>query len=550
MTMERRAGWGRQRPGSTFLAAVLSIALVGFPASAHAVPDPVPCVPIPAVSDHCPTWEGLYGSGTDRQTANDLVVSEDGSAVYVVGQVMNAVTANRDLAVVAYSSSTGEQLWMSTYDGPAGYADEATRVAVGPQGRIYVTGRSQTTTDGNAGNEVLTICFEPNGVRRWVSRYTAEGIDDQPTGLAVSADSPGVAGGLVFVGSTSSRREGVDAVGRVAVTIAYDADSGAQVWTSAYSAFTPPGGGGLNLSSEVAVSPDGARVYTTGMSLVEWIGDTSTGITAVYGHVTRALDARTGTTEWSAQHQLPYQYPPPADLAVSPDGSSIVIAAVSKASQDAAEDDITTIAYEAATGGTRWVSRIPGTPAAMSCIDGRSIGFDAEVGGCNDGATAVAISPQGTHAYVTGTIRSGDAEARNYVTASYDLATGARSWLATYDGSSKRLDGATDMAVGQDGSIYVTGSSGSVGADYYAVQSTLGYASDDYATIAYSPTGDRLWISRVDGPAGYSDAARAIATSPDGSQVFVTGSMATSDTSDTSRVGVYGTAFGTLGYPA
>lgn len=550
MTIERRASGGRRGRGSTFLAAVFPIALMSLPASAHAMPDAVPCVPIPQVSDHCPTWEGLYGSGTDYQIANDLVVSEDGSSLYVAGQVMNPVTANRDLAVVAYSTSTGQQLWVSTYDGPAGYADEGTRIAVGSLGRIYVTGRSQTTGEANGGNEVLTICLEPNGTRRWVSRYTADGIDDRPTGLAVSAESPGVAGGLVFVESTSSRREGVDAFGDVAVTIAYEADSGRQVWTSVDSAFTPPGGGSSNWSSEVAVSPDGARLYTTGVSLVDWIGDQSTGITTVYAFVTRALDARTGATEWSIRHQLADWYPPPAGLALSPDGSSIVITGMSRGSQEATEEDITTIAYEAATGATRWVSRIAGTPATVPCISGPSVGLDAEVGGCKDGSTAAAISPQGTHAYVTGTIRNGDGEARNYVTASYDLATGVREWLATYDGPSKRLDGATDMAVGQDGSIYVTGSSGAVGADYYAVQSTFGYAFDDYATVAYSPSGERRWISRVDGPAGYSDGARAVATSPDGSQVFVTGVMATSDASETSRVAVYGTALGTLGYAA
>src|SRR5207244_3460218 len=47
----------------------------------------------------------------------------------------------------------------------------------------------------------------------------------------------------------------------------------------------------------------------------------------------------------------------------------------------------------------------------------------------------------------------------------------------------------------------------------------------DYATVAYeASTGARLWVARYTGPGSGPDAPTSIGVSPDGTEVFVTGS--------------------------
>ena len=147
----------------------------------------------------------------------------------------------------------------------------------------------------------------------------------------------------------------------------------------------------------------------------------------------------------------------------------------------------------------------PGARLWLARYDDGSGGYDA--------AHAMAVSPDGSRVFVTGDSWPGGATGRDYATVAYSSVTGRRLWVRRYSGPGQRTDIPWSVAVSPDGSrVFVTG------------QSTVRPHSDAYATIAYdATTGRQLWLHRYQGPAnGYSDAA-AVAVSPDGSKVFVTG---------------------------
>ena len=129
-----------------------------------------------------------------------------------------------------------------------------------------------------------------------------------------------------------------------------------------------------------------------------------------------------------------------------------------------------------------------------------------------DFANAIAVSPDSSTVVVAGG-SSSRRSATDYATVAYRADTGATRWSKRYDGPAAEYDVANALAVSRDGTrVYVTGES--VG------RGTAG----DYATVAYAARGGaKLWSARRDGPSSAWDFALAVAVSPNGARVFVTG---------------------------
>jgi hypothetical protein len=112
--------------------------------------------------------------------------------------------------------------------------------------------------------------------------------------------------------------------------------------------------------------------------------------------------------------------------------------------------------------------------------------------------------------YVTGTSFTNGANGFDIVTIKYDP-LGTPLWTAIFNGSASALDEARDIAVDQNGDVFVTGYTASTGPNY------------DYVTIKYNSAGAQQWATLYNGTGNGYDEAYAIAVDNSGNS-YVTGS--------------------------
>ncbi len=115
-------------------------------------------------------------------------------------------------------------------------------------------------------------------------------------------------------------------------TVAYDASTGAELWSARYNGPAD----GYETSYALGVSPDGSRVFVTGDSY---------GPTPGPDYATVANDASIGTELWVARYNGPANSADSAAaLGVSPDGSRVFVTGVSLG--ETSYHDVATVAYE------------------------------------------------------------------------------------------------------------------------------------------------------------------------------------------------------------
>ena len=421
---------------------------------------------------------------SDRAQA--LAVSPDGTKVFVTGWVVtgSVFESEGDYGTVAYDVMTGEELWASSYDGPRSDwldGDRAMDIAVSPDGnRVFVTGDS-TSLAASAASIFATVAYDAEtGEQIWAKRYDAPGGgQDTPEDITVSPN-----GNIVVITGSINQGAGQGDWG----TVAYRAGTGERLWVKRY--LGPGESSGIGVG--VAFSPDSRTAYVVGS------GD---GLNHDLEIITFAYRAGSGSTRWKASFDGRRSTRHGAiGLVVSPNGNKLfVIGATERVSTGA---DHMVVAYRTATGAELWAVR-----------HDRGTGDD-------DIATDIAIAPDGETIFVTGTTRRTQTY-YDYYTVAYRAGSGSVRWAKRYDGpapaSEDDYDTAWAIAVSPDGTrVYVTGQS----------PDSLGggsFPSPSYATIAYSAgDGMSLWTRRYDGD-GLGGSAFDIATSPDGSLVFVTG---------------------------
>src|SRR5581483_11169995 len=306
-------------------------------------------------------WVSRYNGPANRDDiASALSVGPGGFRVFVTGSSERA-GGSGDYATVAYSASTGNQVWLNRYNGPGNGSDVAHAVSVSPdRSKVFVSGES---LGSGSDLDYATVAYDAGtGARLWAKRYNGPGnSSDVGYALGVSPDSSRVyvTGGSVGPSGSTDY-----------ATVAYDAATGARLWVSRYK--------GSRLRDDafaLAVSPDGAKLYVTGRS---W----GSGVIKD-DYATVAYDAATGAELWVSRYDGPASKTDSASaIGVSPDGTKVFVTGLSEGSGSGS--DYATVAYDTATGTQLWLSRYDGPGSAY------------------DAAHALGFSPDGSRVFVTG----------------------------------------------------------------------------------------------------------------------------------------------------
>ena len=213
-------------------------------------------------------WAARFHPPHTRNLGNALVVSPDGSRVFVTGWSRRIPSERLDYATAAYDAFTGVKLWSARYGGPLNDSG-ATSIAVSPDSAtVFVTGLSVGPTTGGA-----TIAYDAaSGAARWIARSAG-------TDFSIAASPDGSA--VYVTGWTTGRSD--------YVTQAYDAATGDTLWRSRLVRRAD-----TNQAYSVAVSRDGSTVLVTGVSYRTGHADV----------MTAAYDGATGARRWVATRAL------------------------------------------------------------------------------------------------------------------------------------------------------------------------------------------------------------------------------------------------------
>jgi hypothetical protein len=296
-------------------------------------------------------WTKTYdGPGSTFDSPAAMVVDPDHYRVYVVGTSVGDGTGY-DIVTIAYDLYTGAKIWARRYDGPAHGSDYGVAIAYNPYWDSVVVAGSSETVQNSGWLDTVTISYLPDGSRQWAHRLSlSETSLDMPAGLVVYSGSTYVlVGGTDHGALVKYNPDGVRvwrqpvtdrtlatlvdleviggylmAVGTTYITDASTSaffttcfrEDGTRVWTKRFS-----GRSNHAYASDAAVGTGGTILYVTG-------GVTGGGSRKI---VTLAYEPHDGYRFWrrSIAPQSSNDVDGQPYVAVSPDGSKIVVAATS-----------------------------------------------------------------------------------------------------------------------------------------------------------------------------------------------------------------------------
>lgn len=341
--------------------------------------------------------------------------------------------------------------WITKYKGGGEVVDLSTDAA----GNVYVTG----TTKGQS-QDFVTIKYNSSGKQQWAGRDGIAGRQDTPSALKVDAT-----GNVYVTGSSDGGASAFDFL-----TVKYKA-SGGREWTARYNNTE----NNSDFANDIAVDRSG-NVYVTGGSRSSTTG---------YDYLTLKYNSA-GSQQWAARYVGPGILPGDMDdfsrfIELDSAGNIYVTGTIETGSID-----ILTIKYNS-SGQALWAMRYDHSAHSI------------------DEPSGLAIDKAG-NVYVAGNSQGSNSDF-DIILIKY-TSSGKQQWVKRYSSSGRYPEDTQDMFLGEDGSVYVTGS-------------TNDHGNNNFVTLKYASTGARKWTALYD-YAKYSDGAYSVDVDHAGN-VYVTG---------------------------
>lgn len=456
------------------------------------LPGPAPCGPdVP--SDHCESWSRIYNDTSigppERSDQFVTAIASNNETVFVsqksVGLDPNdPYSARSHWQILAYNAGTGAQKWIATRR--TRVYDSPLDISVSADGtRVYATGAAYNAFPVSAtDSRLVTVAYDANtGAEIWSTTWDGR-PDGIDNGLAVAVSTDG---SELYAGGITTATDGsLDYV-----VLTYRTLDGRLLWTRTYSGAKPAG---VDALKDIGVSPDGTRVYVTGES---------SGTRREYDNdyftvAIRTRGGRRGSVAWEARYDGigDGRSDRGAALTVAGDGTVLVTGDSAFLREDGSTRfDAVTIAYTP-TGSVRWETRSVGP-------------YGLEFGnGVESRGNVVAVLSQS---------RGADAQSGlDTTTILYDLATGSEVWQYRSQ-ESLRSELPSAPAISADASTVFTLSSERPVIDYTSLYEMVLRAHR-------ASTGEVLWTTRIDAGTGNSVKARGVNLLPDG-RLAITGTI-------------------------
>ena len=373
--------------------------------------------------------------------------------------------------------------WVARYDGPSGFSEYVSAMALDSNGNVYVTG-----TDSEEPPGFVTIKFDANGQFVWARRYSG-GMSIMATPKLIEVDLQC----NVYVGASD-----VDYI-----IIKYDSN-GVQQWVKRYRG---SGGGGHEIKDLILDNDENVYALATGsvsnigterdvgtvkynssgdtvwirnysnlIDIMEWpssmdsydftrlniAGKTETYPFSPMDFLTLSYDLD-GTLRWARTWNGPgNMWDVAYDVAVDKNGNTYV---TGYAQMDSTfDEDIVTIKYDS-NGNEKWVRFYDGPADSFSYDYGRFVRAD----------------PFGN--IIVSGVENGQFTYGDFCTIKYD-SLGNQLWHRTYNGVANRSDYVEGLAVDKYGDIYLIG--------------TVDETSNLHkiTTIKYDKDGNQIWLQK------------------------------------------------------